>query len=103
MPYGITDTELSRLINAITVTPEVDEIILYGSRARGNYRRFSDIDLSLVGATLNRHHLYQILERIEDLFLPYEIDLSILSEIDHPPLLEEISNEGVRLYPTPLR
>ncbi|MDE6010986.1 MAG: nucleotidyltransferase domain-containing protein [Muribaculaceae bacterium] len=99
MPYGLTEIELSKLIAAVAETPEVEEIILYGSRARGNHRRFSDIDLTLTGINLERKHLYRILERIDDLYLPYEIDLSILAEIDHPPLLEEIHSEGIRLYP----
>ena len=98
MSYGLTDIELRKLIGAITESPEVEEIILYGSRARGNYRRYSDIDLTLTGESLERRTLYRILERIADLLLPYEIDLSIKSELDYQPLLDEINTEGITIY-----
>ena len=98
MQYGLTDIELSKLLGAITESPEVEEIILYGSRARGNYRRYSDIDLTLTGESLERRTLYRILERIDDLLLPYEIDLSIKAELDYQPLLDEINTEGITIY-----
>ncbi|MFQ3620829.1 MAG: nucleotidyltransferase domain-containing protein [Spirochaetales bacterium] len=47
--------------------PEVGEVVLYGSRAKGNFKNGSDIDLTLIGkAGLNERVLYRIMDEIED-------------------------------------
>ena len=94
---GLSEETVSRLVAAIRECEKVTEVILYGSRAKGTYRTFSDIDLTLKGAELKREDLYPILQRIEDLSLPYELDLSIYASLDYPPLIEEIDKHGIRL------
>ncbi len=94
---GLDSVTVGRLVEAIRECEKVTDIILYGSRAKGAYRKFSDIDLTLKGEGLKREDLYPILERIEDLYLPYEIDLSIYSAIDYAPLKEEIDRYGIKL------
>lgn len=70
---------------------------LYGSRAMGRYRSGSDIDLTLMGdidlKTLNRISL-----ALDDLMLPYEIDLSVWSQIDNPKLRDHIERVGILFY-----
>ena len=94
---GLSEEVLSKLLEAIYKCEKVTEVILYGSRAKGGYKEFSDIDLTLKGNDLERGDLYPILERIDDLYLPYEIDLSIYSDLDYEPLIEEIDKFGIRL------
>ncbi len=79
--------------------PQVAEAILYGSRAKGIYRKGSDIDLTLCGGedlTLRVH--YRIADELDDLLLPYTIDLSILRDISDPGVLKHIERVGVALY-----
>lgn len=94
---GLSEEDITKLLNAICSCEKVTEVILYGSRAKGTYKRFSDIDLTLKGDDLDITDLYPILERIDDLYLPYEMDLSIYDQLDYPPLIEEIDNYGIRL------
>lgn len=94
---GLSEEIVSRLIAAIRECGKVTEVILYGSRAKGTYKEFSDIDLTLKGKDMEREDLYPILQRIEDLCLPYELDLSIYASLDYPPLIEEIDKHGIRL------
>lgn len=72
--------------------------MLYGSRAKGNYRNGSDIDLTLIGDQLNYSQLSGIESDIDDLFLPYSFDISIFKDIDNPDLVEHINRVGVVLY-----
>lgn len=95
---GLSADTISKLVEEILKCRKVNKIILYGSRAKGTFRTFSDIDITLIGDDLKREELYPILERIDDLYLPYEIDLSIYAEIDYQPLKEEIDRYGVELY-----
>ena len=80
--------------------PQVTAARLYGSRAMGRYRSGSDIDLTLMGdidlKTLNRISL-----ALDDLMLPYEIDLSVWSQIDNPKLRDHIERVGTMFYSRP--
>ncbi len=78
--------------------PEVEEAIIYGSRARGTNRVASDIDITLKGNALTYLQLALLDARIDDLYLPYFVDLSLFSMLKNPDLLESIDREGKVLY-----
>ena len=79
--------------------PQVDRALLYGSRAKGNFRPGSDIDLTLVGSeALNLRVLYRIMDEIDDLLLPNTFDLSILRLINDQEVREHIRRVGVVFY-----
>ncbi len=99
MPYGLTDKTLSQITDILAGYPEVETAILYGSRAKGNYRTGSDIDLTLTGDALTLETLGRIDNELDELLLPYSFDLSILPLIDNPPLLEHIARVGKTIYP----
>jgi uncharacterized protein len=77
----------------------VDKAILYGSRAKGNYKNGSDIDLTLRGGTdLTLNVIYKILNDLDELLLPYTIDLSIFDDIGDLHVIEHIERVGVTFY-----
>ena len=76
----------------------MEKAILYGSRAKGNFKRGSDIDLCLVGARLSMALLLNIDNQLDDLLLPYKIDLSIRDHIDNPDLHSHIERIGTDFY-----
>lgn len=78
--------------------PEVHEVILYGSRAKGNYRPGSDIDLTMKGTGLDLRLMSRISLEIDDLLLPYIVDLSIFAHIDNKALLDHIGRVGKVFY-----
>lgn len=51
--YGLTDNELEKLCNLFRKHEEIEQAVLYGSRAKGNFKPFSDIDITLMGDRLN--------------------------------------------------
>jgi predicted nucleotidyltransferase len=57
----------------------VEQAILYGSRAKGNFKSGSDIDLTLHGNSISFKELSEIYAELGDLLLPYTIDLRELS------------------------
>ena len=75
-----------------------ETVVLYGSRAKGNYREGSDIDLTLMGDVLSHTQLNRIETQIDDLLLPYAIDLSIFESIDNANLIDHIRRVGVVFY-----
>ena len=98
MPYGLTDEVLSRITGVFACHPEIKEVILYGSRAKGDYRTGSDIDLTFTGGELTLAALNRIDNELDELLLPYSFDLSILAQIDNARLLEHIERAGKLVY-----
>lgn len=97
--FGLKDTTITRIQTVLSHYPEVDQAILYGSRARGGYKAGSDIDLTLVGGEeLTQRVLYRIMDEIDDLLLPYSFDLSIFHAIHDPAVSQEIEQQGVIFY-----
>ena len=75
--------------------------VLYGSRAKGCYRKGSDIDLTLMASSaqlLDLETIYQIEEALDDLMLPYSFDLSVFAEIENQNLVDHIQRVGVIFY-----
>jgi predicted nucleotidyltransferase len=96
--YGLKDIHIKKISTVFSNFKEIDKVILYGSRARCNYQHSSDIDLSLVGNDLNLNMLLKIENKLDDLLLPYKIDLSIFSKIEDPDLIEHINRVGIIFY-----
>lgn len=78
--------------------PAIEEALLYGSRAKGNYRPGSDIDLTLKGEHLSYQDLLDIELALDDLLLPYKIDLSLYRHLDNAALIEHIDRVGQPFY-----
>ena len=98
MPYGLTDSELKQLCDIFADHPHVGQAILYGSRAKGNYKPFSDVDITLVGHELTREDLNDILWAVDDLLLPYQVDLSIFHKLKNEALIDHIRRRGIVIY-----
>lgn len=98
MEYGLSDIELRKLSELFARYEDIEEVILYGSRAKGNYKPFSDVDISLVGPCLTRSALNQISLAIDDLLLPYQFDLSIFHKLTNPELKEHIQRVGISIF-----
>ena len=98
MQYGLKE-ETVKKINAIFAEyNEVEKAVLYGSRAKGNHKPGSDIDLTLKGKQLNLKLLNKISLDLDDLLLPYTFDLSIYQHITAPDLLDHIKRIGKVFY-----
>ena len=98
MKYGLSDIELNKLRELYARYEDIEEVILYGSRAKGNHKPFSDVDISLVGANLTRSRLNQIAIAIEDLLLPYQYDLSIFHKLTKIELVAHIRRVGISIF-----
>jgi len=96
--YGLKEEVISKLKLIFSKYENIEKVIIYGSRAMGNYRNGSDIDLCFFGEDLSLDTLYKVEEDIEDLLLPYLFDMSIYSHIDNEGLIDHINRVGVGFY-----
>lgn len=96
--FGLTSTTIQQILDVFSANPDVEEVILYGSRAMGNFRPGSDIDFALKGDDLTLQHINNIGLALDDLLLPYEFDLANYAHIDNDALLEHIKRVGHTFY-----
>jgi len=98
MNHGLSESTVERIRDVLADFPDVEKAVLYGSRAKGNHRPSSDIDLTLYGRKLGQSQLARIDAALDDLLLPYKIDLSEMSSLTHPALLDHIRRVGMVFY-----
>ncbi|MDE0300879.1 MAG: nucleotidyltransferase domain-containing protein [Candidatus Poribacteria bacterium] len=101
---GLSESVIRKISDVFNHYPQVERVVLYGSRAKAVHKTGSDIDLTLHGGTdLTLHILLRIADDLDDLLLPYTFDLSIFRDITDPDVKEHIRRVGVTMYekPTP--
>ena len=76
----------------------IEQVILYGVRAKGNYKPFSAVDIVLSRYKLEFIDLYLVISNIDDLLLPYLFDISLYKDLDSPDLIEHIRRVGIVIY-----
>ena len=85
------------IAGALRLRPEIDEARLFGSRAKGNARPESDIDIAIFGE-LDEFATEAIAEELEELPLPYRFDVKAYGTIRSRELKEHIDRVGVTIY-----
>jgi predicted nucleotidyltransferase len=96
--YGLKQIEMDKIQVVISKHPSVEKVIIYGSRAKGNNRPNSDIDFALVGNNINLSEQFNIENQLDDLLLPYKIDVAIYHKITNTDLIEHIDRRGKIFY-----
>jgi len=97
-PYGLPPQVLERLNAVFRRWPQIGRVLLYGSRAKGNFRTGSDIDLCLEAEYMQIPDLLKLSGEIDDLLLPWKVDLALKHTIENPELLAHIERVGVPVY-----
>ena len=75
--FGLPATAVEKICGVLARHPTVEKAVLYGSRAKGNYKNGSDIELTLIGEGLGRKDLLATMGELDDLLLPYTITPTI--------------------------
>ena len=95
--FGLSIQTIAKIHGVLAQHPRVEGAVIYGSRAKGNHEPGSDIGLSLFaapGRAISHRELADILDEIDDLLLPYILDLSVFEQLDHAPLHSHIERVG---------
>lgn len=97
MKYGLDEDTLQEIYRILSRYDEVREAVLYGSRAKGNYKPFSDIDLTLKG-DVSLDTLLDVMREFDESSLPYMFDVSIFNSLTNKELIEHIARCGKKIY-----
>jgi len=97
--FGISEKSYLLIIDVLKSFPEVEAAIIFGSRAKGNYKNGSDIDLALIGESLNSKTILDIAGILnEGIPIPYHVDVVNYHSISTPELKEHIDRVGKEFY-----
>lgn len=98
MRFGIEESDWAKITNVFAHFHNIEKAILFGSRAKGTNKPFSDVDIALVGKNLSVDDLLNLKNEIDDLLLPYEFDFCIYNNLKNPDLKSHIDRRGVEIY-----
>ncbi|GAB2488602.1 nucleotidyltransferase domain-containing protein [Algoriphagus taiwanensis] len=97
--FGLSAKVIQQIQGIFELHPHVEKVIIYGSRAKGNYKPSSDIDLVIQGEKVDFTELLRIENELDDLLLPYQIDLSTFHFIQSSQdLLAHINRIGKTFF-----
>ena len=98
-PFGIAEKSYHLLLDTFSKYPEVEQVVLFGSRAKGNYKKGSDIDLAIKGKKSQSTTALNISAIInEQLPIPYHVDVINYDSLKHVELKDHIDRVGVVFF-----
>ena len=99
MRYGLSDHTLKEMQKLFSTFPEIEQVILFGSRAKGTCKPGSDIDLALKGNEVTGRTAGRLSAQLnEETLLPYFFDVVNFSGLENKDLVEHIERVGVVIY-----
>lgn len=101
--YGISEIDWKKVYSVFSHFPHIEKAIIFGSRVKGTYKAFSDVDIALIGDFLDLNDLLNLKTEIDDLLLPYEFDFCIYKELKNKELKSHIDRIGVVIYNTQIK
>jgi predicted nucleotidyltransferase len=94
---GLPQEVAAAILALLADQPAIEKVVLYGSRALGRHRPGSDIDLCLEAPQMGLADLLVLGAQLDDLLLPWQIDLQLRHLISHQGLLDHIDRVGIPL------
>jgi predicted nucleotidyltransferase len=98
MKFGLSDTVIKELQDVFRRYANIEKVLIFGSRSKGNYRAGSDIDLAVIGKDIDYNQLLNILCEIDDLELLYSVDLLDYQKKKGTPIGDHIDRVGQIFY-----
>ena len=98
MKFGLSDTVIKELQDVFRRHANIEKVLIFGSRSKGNYRAGSDIDLAVIGKDIDYNLLLSILCEIDDLDLLYTVDMLDYQKKKGTPIGDHIDRVGQVFY-----
>ena len=96
---GLSEQELVTLREVFTHFDAIEEVILFGSRARGSHQKASDVDLAIKGKNIDLNTLAKLTYTLEEeTSLPYFFDVVVYDKITNDALKKAIDEGGRKMY-----
>ncbi len=94
--YGISDEIYNQIIEIFKQIPEIKSVKLFGSRARGDYKKTSDIDLAV--HFNNENKKLKLIRLLDELRCALKFDVINIESISNKQLIENIEKDGIVIW-----
>ena len=99
MDFGLRQQDLTEIIRILQRFPAVEEAVIFGSRAKGNFKKGSDIDIAVKGKAIGYEAVASLSFLLnEESATPYFFDIVHFEEISEKALIEHINRVGQCIY-----
>ena len=96
--FGLSDTQIGLIKEAVSRFAEIESAVIFGSRAMGNYKAGSDVDIALKGQRITSETVSALSTLLnEELPLPHFFDVVHYDTLDNTTLTEHIDKHGAAL------
>lgn len=97
--FGLRDSDILSIRNVLENYPEVEKAYIFGSRAKGNFKNGSDVDIAIEGANVPYDTVVKISGILnEETIMPYMFDVLDYHAINNQDLTDHIDKNGVLFY-----
>ena len=104
MEFGLNDTDLAYIIAVIGDFEEIEKAVIFGSRAKGNYKTASDVDIAVFGKNISFSSIAHLHSRLEEEGpLPYFFDIVDYTHSTHKELKDHIERVGKTIFERTIR
>jgi predicted nucleotidyltransferase len=93
--FGLLDRDVQYINEAISKFETIEKVVIFGSRAMGNYKKGSDVDISIFGKQVTREDIFKLDDYLNEIYpLPYFFDIHHYENISNDKLKKHIDDEG---------
>ena len=96
--YGLSERDIRTIYDILAKHPEVLTVYIFGSRAKGNFKSGSDLDLAIMNKGVSYKTLLKLKSDLDDSSLPYKADIVDYNTISNPDLVDHIDRAGILFY-----
>jgi predicted nucleotidyltransferase len=97
--FGLLDSDLEKIVSVLSNHAKVERAYIFGSRAKGNFKNESDVDLALKGDEMDFDTVSQVSFLLnEETNMPYKFDILNYHSIKEPDLVKHIDLVGIEVY-----
>lgn len=96
--FGLSPSIITDIQTVFSQYPQIEKVLLFGSRAKNTWKDGSDIDLAVISTTLSDHDFTILWNKIDDLPLIFKIDCLHWNRLNNLSLKNKILQEGMLFY-----
>lgn len=97
--FGLLERDINYIKEALLKFKEIEKAVIFGSRAMGNYKKGSDVDMAIFGENITKQVVFQLDDYLNEIFpLPYFFDIIHYEDIINENLKRHIDNEGKVIF-----
>jgi len=96
--FGLKDSIIIKIKDVLLKYDEIEKALIFGSRARGDYKKTSDIDIAIFSHNMTSSRINLLRNDFDDLDIIYTVDVVDFNKLSKEELKNNIINDGMVIY-----